>query len=82
MTMLKFQSLPQEEQITILYQQGVYIGKKKAAGLTKLLFQFESFYVEITYTFYRQAIYKMRYSDSTAILEPYLEQIDVEYLVT
>jgi len=82
MTMLEFQSLPQEEQITILYQQGVYIGKKKAGQFTKLLFQLESFYVEINYISYRKSIYKMRYSDSTVILDPYLEQINVEYSVT
>lgn len=82
MTMFEFQLLPQEEQITILYQQGIYIGKKKINQLAKLLFQVESFYVELTYTHYRQSIQKITYCDSTTILDPYLEQIDVEYLVT
>ena len=82
MTMSGFQTLQREEQITVLYQHGVYIGKKKAGGLIRLLFQLDSFYVEITYADYRRSIYKIGYSDSTAILEPYLEQIDVEYSVT
>jgi hypothetical protein len=82
MTISGFQLLPREEQINILYQQGVYVGKKKAGELFKLLFQLESFYVEISYTIYRRAMCKMYCSDSTIILEPYLQQIEVEYLVT
>lgn len=80
MKMLEFQALPCEEQIAILYQNGVYIGKKKTGGLIRLLFQLESFYVEIIYANYRRAIYKIRCTDSTSILEPYLDQIDVESL--
>lgn len=82
MMMLEFQSFSEEEQISILYQQGIYIGKRKAGQFTKLLFQLESFYVEISYTCYRKSIYKIRYSGSTTILDPYLEQIDFESVVT
>ena len=82
MTLFEFQSLLQEEQIIILYQQGVYIGKRKTDHLTKLLYQLQSFYVEVSYTAYRKNICKIRYSDSTSILEPYLDQIEVEYLET
>ena len=82
MKMSEFELLPREEQITILYQYGVYIGKRKTGGLTRLLFQLETFYIEISYTSYRKAIYKIQCSESTTILEPYLEQIEVEYLVT
>jgi hypothetical protein len=71
-----------EEQLSLLYQQGIYIGKKKTTQFTRLLFQLESFYVEIAYSTYRRSIHKMRYSDSTSILDPYLEQVQVEYLVT
>lgn len=82
MTMSEFVLFPQEKQLTILYRQSVYIGKKKGGQFIRLLFQLEGFYVEIVYLSYRRSIYKMRYSDSTAILDPYLEQIEVEYLVT
>jgi hypothetical protein len=82
MKMSEFESLFRKEQIIILYQDGVYIGKKKAGTLTKMLFQLESFYVELVYTKYRRTIHKMRCSDSTIILEPYLDQITVEDLVT
>ncbi len=82
MRMSDFEELPVEKQLTILYQQGIYVGKTKKEELTLLLFQLEYFYIEITYTSYRSSIYKIHYTESTSILEPYLEQIQVEYLVT
>lgn len=82
MRMSDFKDLPLEKQLTILYQQGIYIGKSKKGELTTLLFQLEYFYIEITYTLYRSSICKMHYTESTSILDPYLEQIQVEYLVT
>ena len=82
MRMSEFELLSAREQIATLYQHGVYIGKSKIGKFTKLLFQLDSFYVEIDYTSYRVAIHKIHCTDSTAILDEYLEQIDVEYLVT
>jgi hypothetical protein len=82
MKLSDFEWLSKGEQITVLYREGVYIGKKKIGQYTGLMFQLESFYVEIIYADYRKVIFKIRCSDYTTILEPYLEQIDVEYLVT
>lgn len=82
MKMNEFQLLSQQEQITILYRQGIYIGKKMTGKFTKMLYQLECFYVEIIYSSYRRTIQKIIYSDSTAILDPYLDQIPIEYLVT
>jgi hypothetical protein len=81
MTLSEFEELPQGEQIASLYREGVYIGKRKTAKFSKLLYQLESFYVEVTYSSYRRSIYRIRITDSTTVLEPYLEQINVEYLV-
>jgi hypothetical protein len=82
MRMSEFADLPLSKQITVLYQQGIYVGKSKKGQFIKLLFQLEYFYIEITYISYRLSIYKMRYSEATSILDPYLDQIGVEYLVT
>lgn len=82
MTLFEFQLLSEGEQITALYQQGAYIGKRKEEKRTVLLYQLESFYVEVHYRSYRRYVYKIRCSGSTSILDPYLEQIDVEYLVS
>jgi hypothetical protein len=82
MTFFDFQSLPVQEQVNILYYHGVYIGKRKAVRLTVLLYQLESFYVEVYYRKYRHQISSIRCSDSTSLLDPYLEQIEVEIWVT
>ena len=82
MRMHEFQLLSRDEQIAILYKEGIYIGKKKTGEIIILLYQFASFYVEITYASYRRAIQNIVYSESTSVLDPYLEQIPIEYLVT
>jgi hypothetical protein len=81
MTLLEFKIKNTRNQISILYKQGVYIGKRKQGNLTVLLYQVDSFYVEVVYRLYRRYIAKIRCSGSTKMLDPYLEQIDVEYLV-
>ena len=81
MTLLEFQHLNIQEQISILYKHGVYIGKTKHGHLTILLYQIDSFYVEVVYRMYRRYVAMIKCSDSTVILDPYLEQIDVEHLV-
>ena len=81
MTQFEFQILDITDQIRILYKQGVYIGKRKHGHLTILLYQVDSFYVEVVYRMYRRHIARIRCSASTSLLDPYLEQIDVEYLV-
>lgn len=82
MTLFDFQLLSEGDQVATLYQQGVYVGKRRVESTTVLLYQIESFYVEVYYRSYRRHIDKIRCSGSTMILEPYLEQIDVEYLVS
>ena len=80
MTLIEFQLLHIPDQISILYKHGVYIGKRKQGHLTILLYQLESFYIEVVYQMYRRYIAKIKCSGSTDILDPYLEQIDVELL--
>ena len=78
MTKYEFQLLPEQEQINILYQQGVYIGKRKESFSIILLYQLESFYVEVFYRKYRSHVKNLHCFESTELLDPYLEQIDVE----
>ena len=82
MTLFEFQVLTMQQQINMLYEQGVYIGKRKAEKLTVLLLQLDSFYVEVFYRKYRHDISRLRCSCSTTILDPYLTQIELEQFVT
>jgi hypothetical protein len=78
----EFELLAEKDQLALLYKHGVYIGKRKVAQSVRLLFQLDSFYVEIEYVSYRLQISKILCTDSTDILDHYLGQIQVEYLVT
>lgn len=81
MKMKEFELLPEARQAAILYRQGVYIGKRKSGKRTVLLYQLESFYIEVSYLVYRRYISQITCSPSTDILNPYLEQILVEAVV-
>lgn len=77
MTLFDFKLLMQEEQIEEVYRNGVYIGKRKEATTIVLLYQVDSFYVELFYKKYRHIVSHIRSSLSTSVLDPYLEQIEV-----
>jgi len=79
--MYEFQKLEENEQLTILYNEGVYLGKRREGTKVVLLYQIEGFYAEVFYRIYRQYVSKIHLSGNTSILDPYLEQFDVASLV-
>ncbi|MBD0352864.1 MAG: hypothetical protein ICV65_17120 [Flavisolibacter sp.] len=76
--MLEFQLLSDNEKITLLYEDGSYIGKRRVNHHVVLLYQFEGFYVEVFYKSYRKFIDYFHCFETTTFLDPYLEEIDVE----
>jgi len=82
MKLFEFRLLSDEEQLELLYTEGVYIGKRKENGKTILLYQLDSFYVEVFYKKYRYFVGEVRCTDSTSCLEPYLDQINIELPVS
>jgi hypothetical protein len=81
MTLFEFQLLPQAEQLDLLYVEGTYIGKRREGTQVRILYQLEGFYVEVQYRQYRRIAEKLNCFRSTALLDPYLDLIDVENLV-
>lgn len=81
MTLKEFAQLAQNEKIDLLHRQGTYIGKRKLATATVLLFQLDGFYAEVFYREYRRVIQCIRLFADTDKLEPYLPQVYVEQLV-
>lgn len=65
----------------MLYAHGVYIGKRRVGRRTMLLYQLESFYVELCYRKYRCSVNHVHCFQSTSLLDPYLAEMDVEVLV-
>lgn len=81
MTLYDFKLLTDNKQLDILYKQGVYIGKRKYGHEIVVLYQLEGFYVEVFYVKYRCYVHRLHCFHSTLLLDPYLEDINVEHLV-
>jgi len=80
LSLTEFMDLPQELQFEVLHKHGVYVGKRKADKQTIVLFQLHGFYVEVYYRQYRKLIDHIITSDSTDIIQPYLDQINIRDL--
>jgi hypothetical protein len=81
MKMFDFSLLAMEDQLDLLYKEGVFVGKIRKNNLFKVLYQYNSFYVEITYRKYRYSVKAMRCFESTEHLDPYLVKMDIEFLI-
>jgi hypothetical protein len=81
MTLYDFTLLPDRDKINLLYEQGVYIGKRKTGNTSIILYQFEGFYAEVLYRTYRRHIETISCFAETTRLDPYLTEINVEHLV-
>jgi hypothetical protein len=81
MTQFDFQLLDQNLQLNLLYEDGVYIGKRKEDEKSILLYQYETFYVEVFYKKHRCFTEKVKCFRSTVPLDPYLEDMYVAHLV-
>jgi len=81
MKMFDFSLLEIEEQLDLLQYEGVFIGKIRQDSFLKVLYQYDSFYVEITYRKYRYAVERLRCFESTRHLDPYLKQVNIEVLI-
>jgi hypothetical protein len=81
MTQFDFQLLDQNLQLNLVYEHGVYIGKRKENEKTILLYQYDAFYVEVFYTKHRCIAEKVKCFRSTFLLDPYLDDIYVAHLV-
>ncbi|MBC7949119.1 MAG: hypothetical protein H7Y42_14635 [Chitinophagaceae bacterium] len=73
--------LKDSEQLDVLYEEGVYIDKRKVGTTSIVLYQLNGFYVEVCYYKYRQLIAWVRCSESIRILDPYLDKMDIAELV-
>ena len=82
MTLPDFKLLDYRAQTDLLHKEAVYVGKRKIFSRSVVLFQLYTFYVEVYYDEYRKIIRCIRCTDSIEIVDPYLEQINVEELVS
>jgi hypothetical protein len=81
MRLNEFQQLQENQQVALLYEQGVYIGKRRLGSTVIILYQLEGFYAEVVYRTYRREIRWIDSFSETGRLDPYLAGMDVEHLV-
>lgn len=76
----KYQDKQKKKQL--LFNHGVYLAQRPAEEFTILLFQIESFYVEVYFDTEEEQIGYIRTFTSVDGLEPYLQQVDLSGLFT
>ncbi len=81
MNLYEFQLLCLDQQIDLLYKEGVYVGKQTRKNKAVILYQLDSFYVEVFYKKYRYFVECLHCFTSTELLHPYLAQVDADELM-
>ena len=75
-----FRLLSYDEQVDVLYREGIYIGKKRIGDETVLLYQLDAFYVKLFYSKYRETVRNIFIFTSTRFITDYLHHINIEAL--
>ncbi|HEY0579653.1 MAG TPA: hypothetical protein VGC75_03000 [Candidatus Nitrosocosmicus sp.] len=81
MTLRHFNTLSQHKQHRKLLVNGVWLADRQTQESTVLLFQLDSFYVEIYFSKPGDEIIQSISFDSVDLLDPYLEDIDLSCMV-
>ncbi|MEO6329850.1 MAG: hypothetical protein ABIO55_13005 [Ginsengibacter sp.] len=80
MTLYEYNHLDQAEQFEVLYKSGVHISDRADSDYCIILFQLDSFYVELYFHIERNTLKKLRSFSNVDFIKPYLEQIDLSEL--
>lgn len=80
MTHKEYKALRQDEQTSFLCKAGVSIAERKVGPYLIVLFQVDSFYVEVFYDKSSYQMIKLMSFYNTTLLEPYLSDINISGL--
>jgi hypothetical protein len=80
MTFEQFRSLPKDMQRNVVKHYGVFLFGRTGVGVNVMLYQVESFYVEIYFDEKMSEATRIRSFEDTRHLEPYLRMVDVSEL--
>ncbi|MGN6294517.1 MAG: hypothetical protein ACTHMV_17340 [Chitinophagaceae bacterium] len=78
MTFQQFNRLSAVEQEIAVWYIGVAVADRIEGDIRYLLFQLDSFYIEITYVINLNSITRILAFDDMELLEPYLANIQIE----
>ncbi len=82
MTLYQFNVLTENEKTAIVWNEGHFVGDRKENNFSILLYQVQSFYVEVFYSGNENKISRLRSFNSMEQLEPYMRKIDISELFT
>lgn len=80
-TLYEFNSLTKNEKVEVLCECAVYLGERPDAVFRIVLYQINNFYIEVKYDTLNNRIKEFQLFISTKLLEPYLKQIDISYIL-
>jgi len=80
MTFYQFRSLSEYKQYEYIKRKGVFIAKRISTAYKFLLYQIDSFYVELKYNLFETKIEVIRCFSGTKDLDPYLGDISLPEL--
>lgn len=80
MTFQQFRSLPKDLQRKVVKHCGVFLFGRTGVGVNVMLYQIESFYVEIYFDEKMSEATHIRSFEETRHLDPYLRMVDVSEL--
>ncbi len=78
MTCKQYKNLGETDQEFILWARGVVLGQRVEEINMYVLFQVDGFYIEVQFHKPTAAVIGFHTFDDTDLLEPYLEQIDID----
>jgi len=80
-TLFDFQFFTKKEKLEALCEYAVHLCERPDKELRIVLYQINNFYVEVTYKKPDNTIVEFQTSMNTKLVEPYLKQIDISYLI-
>lgn len=80
MTLCEYNYLDQAEQFEALYDHGIHISDRADDDYCIILFQLDSFYIELYFHIEHNSLKKFRSFSNVDLIKPYLEQIDLSEL--
>ena len=82
MTLYQFNVLTESEKTAIVWNEGNFVGDRIENNFSILLYQVQSFYLEVFYSGKKNKMSRLRSFSSNKQLEPYLGKIDISELFT
>lgn len=80
MTLYQFKNLNKGRKLEVVCQNGVRLLEREEGDFMITLYQIGYFYVEVFFHQNKMHITQLRSHNSTVLLEPYLEQMNINFL--